>query len=39
MLLRRGQCVTVEWTVCYCGEDIVLLRRGQCVAVFRTVYY
>ena len=39
MLLWRGQCVTVERTVCYCGEDIVLLRRGQCVAVFRTVYY
>ena len=39
MLLRRGQCVTVDRTLFYCGEDIVLLRRGQCVAVFRTVYY
>ena len=39
MLLRRGQCVTEERTVCYSGEDSVLLRRGQCVTEERTVCY
>ena len=39
MLLRRGQCVTVERTVCYCGEDIVLLWRGHCVTEERILCY
>ena len=38
MILRRGECVTVERTLCYCGEDSVLLRRGQCDSEERTVH-
>ena len=39
MLLRRGQCITEERTVCYCGQDIVLLWRGQCDTAERTLCY
>ena len=39
MVLRRGQCVTEERTVCYRGEGGVLLRRGLCVTEERTVCY
>ena len=39
MLLWRGHCVTVERTLCYCGENIVLLWRGHGVTVERTLCY
>ena len=37
MLLRRGQCVTVDRTLFYCGEDSVILQREQCVTEESTV--
>ena len=39
MLLSGGHRLSMERTLCYCGEDIVLLRRGHyyCVAVERTL--
>ena len=47
MLLWREHCVTVERTLYYCGEYIVLLRqemgvlmrRAQCITVERVLCY